>query len=145
MSDIKVTTDYFAVSTLFYETDLETPPTHETPEEVVKMWCFEDDETGEMLAAGVLEYRDDRYVLGGLASKKGHQKGGFGKKLQEAAFEEAKRLGATEIWVCARQPEYYKHTGWTEMPWEELTLNGHCKTCDDYHKTCFPCIAKRAL
>lgn len=145
MSEVKVTTDYYPVSNLFYETDLEIPPSHETPEEVVKMWCVEDDDSGELLAAAVLEYRDDRYVLAGLASRKGHQKGGYGKKLQEAAFAEVKRLGGTEIWVCARLPEYYKHTGWIEMPWQELTLNEQCKKCENYLKSCQPCIARKLL
>lgn len=145
MGEVKVTTDYYPVSELFYETDLEIPPSHETPEEIVKMWCVEDDNTGELIAAATLEYRDDRYVLAGLASRKGHQKGGYGKKLQEAAFEEVRRLGGTEIWVCARLPEYYKHTGWIEMPWQELTLNEQCKKCENYHTTCTPCIAKKIL
>ena len=69
MYKITETTAYYPLSVLLRESGLEVEISNNAPEETLKMWKCEDEETGELLAAAVLQYKSYCYVLENLAVK----------------------------------------------------------------------------
>ncbi|MCD8016789.1 MAG: DUF401 family protein [Oscillospiraceae bacterium] len=66
---------------------------------------------GELIAAATLQIRDGVYTLGDIAVREEHRSRGFGKQMQRVVFDEARRLGVTELWASAKVPDYYYRLG----------------------------------
>ena len=104
---IKETDDFYSLAQFFSENGLETSIQKTTPEGIVKMWRLEHSESGELIAAATLQMRSDVHTLGDLAVREDFRGQGFGKLMQKLVFEEARKLGITELWGNAKVPAYY--------------------------------------
>ena len=143
---IRETGDFLALSTLFHESGMGVDIAERKPERVIKMWRMDNAETGELMAASTLEIRDGVYSLGDIAVDKNARGRGYGVIMQKTVFEEARKLGVTELWACAKEPEYYKHTGWQAMDWDSSPkIAVYCCTCGKRGTLCHPEIMKYTL
>lgn len=143
---IKETNDYYPLSVLFDELGMKIPVSETAPEGTVKMWRLEDAKTGELRATTTLQIRDNVHVLGQLAVKEEYQKQGYGRILQDIVFDEARKMGLTELWGNAKIPEYYHPFGWETMEWDNSPrIAETCHNCEKRGKECFPEILRKVL
>ncbi|MBQ6686034.1 MAG: GNAT family N-acetyltransferase [Firmicutes bacterium] len=143
---IKETDDFYSLAQFFSENGLETSIQKTTPEGIVKMWRLEHSESGELIAAATLQMRSDVYTLGDLAVREDLRGQGFGKLMQKQVFEEARKLGITELWGNAKVPAYYLKMGWEIVDWESApNISISCKTCPQRGVKCFPEIIRIGL
>jgi len=143
---IKETDDFYSLAQFFSENGLETSIQKTTPEGIVKMWRLEHSESGELIAAATLQMRSDVYTLGDLAVREDLRGQGFGKLMQKLVFEEARKLGITELWGNAKVPAYYLKLGWEIVDWESApNISFSCKTCPQRGVKCFPEIIRIGL
>ena len=143
---IKETDDFYSLAQFFSENGLETSIQKTTPEGIVKMWCLEHSESGELIAAATLQMRSDVYTLGDLAVREDLRGQGFGKLMQKLVFEEARKLGITELWGNAKVPAYYLKLGWEIVDWESApNISLSCKTRPQRGVKCFPEIIRIGL
>jgi len=141
---IKETGDYYPLSVLFQDSGMEIAPSHTPPAGLVKMWRLEDG--GALLAAVTLEIRDGAAVLGRLGVRPDCQRQGYGKLLQKVVFEEARKMGLTELWGCAKVPDYYCRLGWERQDWDRSPrIAAPCENCPRRGKTCFPTVIRIQL
>ena len=139
------TDDFYPLSVLFHDSGLEVEISEVTKPGTLKMWRCEDEETNELLAAAVLMFRSGCYVLEDLAVLESFRGTGLGRTLMNIALDEAKSMGASEIWGCAKVPEYYFQYGWEEMDRQTSPEVSNCQSCPQFGKTCFPCIIRKEL
>ena len=137
--------DFFELSSFFESNGLEIDVTHKVPEIVLKAWKCTDSETGNLIAAAVLEMREGLFVLGDLAVNEQQRGLHLGKKLLQLVEDDAKAKGATEIWACAKVPEYYKQYEWFEIDRDKSPTISKCNVCKQFNVSCFPSIIKKYL
>lgn len=138
--------DYYPLSLLFRDSGMEIEPSHTPPEGLVKMWRLEDGDNGALLAAVTLERRDGAAVLGRLGVRPDCQRRGYGKLLQGVVFREARGMGLTELWGCAKVPDYYCRLGWERRDWDASPrIAVPCQNCPRRGKACFPAVIRIGL
>ncbi len=113
------TTDYWTLTNFFHDCGMEVEPSEKVPEDIqmVKMWRV-DDEAGNLLAAATLEIRDGVYTLGDLGVREDLRRTGYGRRLQQLVFEEARRHGVKKLWCSGKVPKYYEKIGWQLADWD---------------------------
>ena len=142
---IKETENWRPLTELFNEMGLEVEIGDVPPKSMLKMWCLEDEDTGEYLGGATLQLKKGVHALGSLAVRPAANGGGWGEQLLEKVFEETKALGGTEIWACARIPEYYFKLGWEKMDPETAPKIFNCQYCDRFGVSCHPAIIRKTL
>ena len=143
---LKETDDFYSLAQFFSENGLENSIRKTTPEVIVTMWRLEHSETGELIAAATLQLRSGAPTLGDLAVREDFRGQGFGKLMQNLIFEEARKLGFTELWGNAKVPSYYTRLGWEIVDWDSApNISLSCKTCPQRGITCFPEIIRKKL
>lgn len=145
MKTIKGTGDFAKLSAFYKDNGLEIEVSETAPEGTLKSWQWEDEKTSELLAAATLQKRDGCYVLADLAVKEELRGSGMGKKLLQIAEDEAKSLGAGEMWLVGKVPAFYSKFGWKEMERETAPDISRCQTCEDFGVSCFPSIMKKVF
>lgn len=145
MNVIKETIDFGQLSAFYKENGLEIDISETAPEGTLKSWKCEDEETKELLAAATLQKRDGCYVLADLAVKEELRGSGMGGSLLKLAEDEAKALGAEEMWLVGKVPSFYSKFGWKETERETAPDISRCQSCDDFGTTCFPSIMKKVF
>jgi len=75
------------------------------------------------------------------------RKRGLGASLVAKIEEEARSRGLNELWAKARLPEFYEKLGYSVY---SGTAHGpksveDCKSCSQYHRTCYPAIVVKPL
>lgn len=143
MKTIKETSDYGRLSAFYEQNGLDIDVSETAPEGTLKNWKYEDEETKELLAAATLQKRDGCYVLADLAVKGELRGTGMGKALLKLAEDEAKALGAGEMWLVGKVPAFYSKFGWTETERETAPDISRCQSCQDFGVTCFPSVMKK--
>ncbi len=140
---IRETDEFYPLSVLFQENGMGVPISERAPDQIIKMWRMDDSETGELMAAVTLEIRDNVYTLGDIAVRADLQRKGYGRIMQDVVFVQAKKLKVSEVWACAKEPEFYKKLGWKVIDWEDAPdIAIHCAECGKRGFTCFPQIMK---
>ncbi|MCC8126293.1 MAG: GNAT family N-acetyltransferase [Clostridiales bacterium] len=143
---IRETDQYYPLSVLFHDSGMEIEVSETPPFGMVKMWRLDDAESGELISAATLQIRDGVYTLGDIAVREEHRNEGLGRQMQKAVFDEARKMGVTEIWGSAKVPDYYYHLGWEKMDWDTSPKVGvNCHTCSRRGISCFPAIIKMSL
>lgn len=142
---IKETKDYGRLSAFYEENGLEIEVSETAPEGTLKHWKYEDEDTEKLLAAATLQKRDGCYVLADLAVTEELRGTGMGKELLQIAEDEAKALGAEEMWLVGKVPDFYKKFDWKEVERETAPDISICQSCEDFGTTCFPSIMKKVF
>lgn len=145
MKTIKETDDYARLSAFYEENGLEIEVSETAPEGTLKSWKYEDERTKELLAAATLQKRDGCYVLADLAVKEELRGTGMGRELLKLAEDEAKALGAVEMWLVGKVPAFYSKFGWMETERSTAPDISRCQSCQDFGNTCFPSIMKKVF
>ena len=136
---IRETEDFYPLSVLFHENGLGVAVEERMPDRVIKMWRMDDPQTGDIMAAVTFEMRDGVHTLGDIAVRSDLQCKGYGKVMQNLVFEEARKLGVREVWACAKEPDYYVHSGWQRMPWDTSPdIAVYCSICGKRGNICHP-------
>ena len=143
---IRETDDFYPLSVLFHESGMGVTIEERSPERILKMWRMDDAETGELMAAATLEVRDGAHSLGDIAVRNDLHRKGYGKIMQNVVFDEARKRGIRELWACAKEPAYYRHSGWETMDWETSPkIAVYCSGCKKRGKECHPEIMRYRL
>lgn len=143
---IHETDDFLSLSTLFSESGMGVKIEERMPDRIIKMWRMDDPSTGRIMAASTLEMRDGVYSLGDIAVRNDLHRKGYGRIMQKAVFDEARKRGIKELWACAKEPDYYLKCGWQKMIWDESpNIAVYCTTCGKRGTLCHPEIMKYRL
>lgn len=143
---IRETEDFLALSTLFSESGMGVRIEERMPDRIITMWRMDDPVTGDLMAASTLEIRDGVYSLGDIAVRSDLHRRGYGRVMQRVVFDRARILGASEIWACAKEPDYYKRCGWTAVDWETAPkIALYCASCGKRGTLCRPEIMRYEL
>lgn len=89
----------------------------------------------------------DVFSVEWLAVERGLRRKGIGRRLVLRVAEDAKSLGAKELWALARAPEFFLRVGFVLSSEDESpgpTYAG-CAKCPQYRKTCHPKIVALRL
>ena len=136
---LKETDDFYPLSVLLHSSGLGIDIQKDNPPGIVKMWRLEEKISGELAGTAVLQIRDGVPCLGGLAVAERFRNDGCGSILQNHLFKEARLLGYRELWVCAKQPEYYEKFGWEPQDWDRSpNIALWCPKCSKYGSSCHP-------
>lgn len=141
--EIKETNDFYSLSVLFHNSGMGVKIEERCPDRIIKMWRMDDKNTGELMAAVTLEMRSGVFTLGDIAVRKDLHRMGYGRMMQNVVFEEAKKRNIKELWACAKEPEYYLHSGWQKMSWDKAPdIAIYCTSCEKRNRECHPEIMK---
>ena len=61
------------------------------------------------------------------------------------AEAQAVRLGAKELWLVGKVPDFYRQFHWVEVPREDAPPISKCLTCNQFQVDCFPSIMRKVL
>lgn len=111
---------------------------------VTSYGAFDDDELKGCVA---LKRVGDVFSVEWLAVKQEIRGRGAGRRLVYRVAEDARSLGAKEIWALARSPDFFLRIGFSLSSEEESpgpTYAG-CAKCPQYRTTCRPHIVSMKL
>jgi len=111
---------------------------------VVAYGCF----LGERLVGcAALQVLDGHYFLEYVAVDSSMRNRGLGASLVAKIEEEARSRGLKELWAKARLPEFYEKLGYRVHSGTTHGLKSveDCKSCSQYHRTCYPAIVVKPL
>ncbi len=133
---IQRTMDYFKLVPLFVKSGLEIHEEDPQPEGLVT--CFEmlEAETGDLIGASGLVYDNGIYIVRCIAVDEKYRGKGYGRALVEAVIEEAKSLGAKEMWLTAKIPLFYKKFGFEIVDRSLAPHISDCQNCPQFHNGC---------
>lgn len=133
------TDDFNSILPLIKENGMGGEIDDEMPERIIKIWRMEEPQTGNLMAASTLEIRDGVYTLGKLAVRPDLHMMGYGRIMQSLVIDEAKKRHISQLWVCAKEPDYYLHNGWKIADWDSSpNIAIHCKACNKFAADCSP-------
>lgn len=144
MYTTKETSDYYPLSVLFHDSGLEVEIGETVPDGTLMMWRCEDD-NGHLAAAAVLAERDGVYVLADIAVDADLRGQGIGEGLLGIVEHCAAAMGADELWLVGKVPEFYLKYAWTKVERASAPNISKCLTCGQFGKSCFPSIMKKKL
>lgn len=139
--EIRPTEDREAVRALALEAGLEDG----SFDGVIRTYGVFDD--SQLKGCVGLKKAGEVYSVEWLAVKEELRGHGIGRKLVQRVAEDARSLGAKEIWALARAPDFFLRMGFTLSSEEESpgpTYAG-CAKCPQYKKTCRPHIVTMKL
>ena len=116
MYQITPTQFFYPLSVLYHESGLEVTPSQEAPEGTLALWRCDDLEDGSLLGAATLQMRAGHHVLAHLAVAEPARGQGLGAELLAVAEAQAVRLGAKELWLVGKVPDFYRQFHWVEVP-----------------------------
>ncbi len=93
----------------------------------------------------MLGYEEGHYVLHAVAVDPVLRKFGLGRVLVKKAMEKARELGAKEVVLIGRAPEFYSKLGFTEIKPEDSPLEFECLSCPQYQVSCHPQIMRHEI
>lgn len=95
-------------------------------------YVYEDPETGNVVGCGALQFCwEDLAEIRSLAVSKEHHGKGIGKKIVDAAIEEAYQFGMKQVFTLTYRPEFFKQFDFSIIDRSDLPLKiwGDCITC----------------
>ncbi len=134
---IRETQNYDALVELFIENGLEfseDEPVQAT--DIIK--CWEAVKGDELIGGCVLAMRQKKYIIDGIAVKPEFRKENIGSGLLNQAIDYLKKKKASELYLVARAPGFFKTQGFKSITREDAPEFFECFRCDQYQKTCFP-------
>ena len=143
--EIVVTDEYMKLMDLFLRNDLEIPDEDEVPTDTVKCWKAIDPADYEMVGGCVLAKREGRYICDGIATDERVRGLRVGEKLLFTMLDEARSLGADELYLVSRAPGFFARYDFVSIPRDDAPTFFECFSCPQCNTTCFPEVMKRSL
>lgn len=100
-----------------------------------------DDESG-ILAAATLSKRNGNFILDYVAVFNALRGKNYGKKLVFEILNNAKEMGAKEVFISAKNYGFFKALGFKDGTPKNLDLNADCLDCEQYMNGCRPVVMK---
>jgi len=139
--DLRPTTDLEAVRKLALSAGLEDG----TFDGLVRVYGLFDED--EVVACVALKRSGNVFSVEWLAVEKDLRGRGIGRKLVTRVADDARSLGASDLWALARAPDFFLRIGFKLSSDEESPgpTYGVCTKCKQYKHTCHPRIVVLAL
>ncbi len=101
----------------------------------------------KIVASVALKRSEDVFSVEWLAVEEGLRKHGVGRRLVSKVADDARALGASDLWALARAPEFFLKIGFKLSSEDESPGPTHaaCSKCRQYKRTCHPRIVVLAL
>ena len=128
--------NYEEMIPMFIEAGLEMEPNEKRPLGLLQCYELIDNNTGRRIGGASLVYMCDEYVIKTVAIEKAYQGKGLGTDLVKTIMQDAKKRGATRIYLNAKVPEFYKTLGFTIVSHDEAPDISTCHLCHRYHNGC---------
>ena len=91
---------------------------------------------GTVVAAATLSHRKGNFILDYIAVAPQHRKMGFGSEILETIIKKSENLGAKNVYITARRPEFFRKHGFIDGSPKNLDMNEGCIGCPQYNTTC---------
>lgn len=139
--DLKPTTDHEAVRKLALRAGLEDG----TFDDMVEVYGLFDGD--DIVASVALKRSEDVFSVGWLAVEKDRRGHGIGRRLVSRVGDDARSLGASNLWALARAPDFFLKIGFKLSSEDESPgpTYAECSKCEQYKHTCHPRIVVLAL
>jgi len=108
---------------------------------VIKAWKIEN-EKDEIVAGICLAFRENEYIIDGIAVDGSLRGLGIGQEILDIAKDEVRKRGGDKIFLVAKAPGFFKTQGYVTIEQEEAPLFYECAECPQYKVDCFPEIMK---
>ena len=128
--------NYEEMIPMFIEAGLEMEPNEKRPLGLLECYELIDNNTGRRIGGASLVYMCDEYVIKTVAIEKAYQGKRLGTDLVKTIMQDAKKRGATRIYLNAKVPEFYKTLGFTIVSHDEAPDISTCHLCHRYHNGC---------
>ena len=101
---------------------------------------------GDFLIGGcMLAKEEGHFVIKAVAVDPVLRKFGLGRILVKKAMEKARELGAEEVILIGRAPEFYRKLNFETVEPEDSPLEFECLECPQYRVSCFPEIMRKSI
>ena len=140
--EIQVTDQYERLVKFFVENQLEFDGDEEVDTDILKCWKVTDTAADTLIGGCVMDLREERYIIDGIAVERDFRKFGIGKLMMDEAVREVKRRGGDALYLVARAPGFFRKLGFDAVAPENAPLFFECAQCPQYQKTCHPEIMK---
>lgn len=144
---MRPTDDYDKLVVFFMKNGLEfssEDEEDEVPEDIVKLYEVTD-EDGDLIGGVCLAYRQNEYIIDGIAVEPEYRKSNIGRAMLDRALDDAASLGAENVYLVAKAPGFFRKRGFVTIPADEAPEFYECRTCPQFNKDCFPEIMKLKL
>ena len=139
---ITVSHNYMEMAPLFAASGLEN--TDRVPEGFLEGWKALDDQD-RILGACALVKRKECYILSDMAVEESLRGKDLGWRLLCKAMTRFQDMGASEVYLTAKVPEFYRKYGFHSVEPETVTHLFNCPTCNQFGKDCNPEFMKMEL
>lgn len=99
----------------------------------------------EFAGACTLAFRQNEYIIDGIAVDGRFRGQELGTGLLKAAIDEVKQRGGERIYLVARAPEFFRENGFETVDRRDAPEFFECFGCDQYNKSCFPEVMKYVI
>ncbi len=99
-------------------------------------------EENNILAAATLSKRNGNFILDYVAVFDALRGKNYGKKLVFEILNNAKEMGAKEVFISAKNHGFFKALGFKDGTPKNLDLNADCLDCEQYMNGCRPVVMK---
>lgn len=99
----------------------------------------------EFAGACTLAFRQNEYIIDGIAVDGRFRGQELGTGLLKAAIDEVKQRGGERIYLVARAPEFFRENGFETVERKDAPEFFECFGCDQYNKSCFPEVMKYVI
>ena len=134
--EFKTTDNHNSLYNFYCENSLEVSRDISIEDNAIFSFKYED-ESG-VLAAATLSKRKDNFILDYVAVADALRGKGIGKKLVLEMLNNAKIMGAKEVFISAKNYNFFKALGFIEGEPKNLDLNNDCKGCPQFLNGCNP-------
>lgn len=136
MVRITETYDHEQLNKFYGDNGLEISEEDPVGTDALKSWLgYVDD---EFAGACTLAFRQDDFIIDGIAVDDRFRGEFLGSKLLAEAIAEVKSRGGDKLFLVARAPEFFKANGFVIVAREDAPEFFECAGCDQYRISCFP-------
>ncbi|MCI8285619.1 MAG: GNAT family N-acetyltransferase [Firmicutes bacterium] len=99
----------------------------------------------EFAGACTLAFRQNEYIIDGIAVDGRFRGQELGTGLLKAAIDEVRKRGGKRIYLVARAPEFFRENGFETVERQDAPEFFECFGCNQYNKSCFPEVMKYVI
>lgn len=140
--EILTTDDHESLNAFYAANDLEITEDAPVSTDTLKSWTVYEGEPSVLAAASTLAYRQNEYIIDGIAVDPAFRGREYGTALLDAVKAEVKSRGGSRIYLVARAPEFFRANGYETVKREDAPEFFECFGCEQYGVSCFPEVMK---
>ena len=134
------TDDHESLNAVYARNGLEVTEDAPVSTDTLASWvAFIDD---VQVGAVTLAYRQNQYIIDGIALEEGFRGQGVGTGLLKTVIADVRKRNGLSIYLVARDPEFFRANGFETVAREDAPEFFECFGCDQYKNTCFPEVMK---